>query len=260
MCKSYNMLSWVFFVVPSLVMFSGCGNIPDSSEETDDQEDAEMVGEVQQPSGNTWDVGIIPTTTSCPNGGPLREIYMDDEDKNNANKIVGWVGATLQSPQGTSFRFCRVDGSFLFPLASASAVNTDAFYAVLKMGSQCPNGSFEFSRYFDNEDKKNKNSNSGDIEPSSQSKQGTKLVFCLFKYATPGGATMSAFPSYGIPYGVFANYDTSFPLALSKGYVNTDDEDSGNANAYYASPDWVYDAQAIVTGGPNTTLEMARVK
>ena len=217
----------------------------------------EEVAESEQAIGNTYDVGIIPTTTSCPNGGALREIYMDDEDNSNASYVSGWVGATLQ---GTRFRFCRVDGSGLFPLASASAVNTSSYYAVLKMGSQCPNGSFQFSRYFDNEDNNNQNWTLGDIQPSSQSSGGTTLVFCLFKYATPGGQTMTSFPDFGIPYGVFVDPATNFPLALQQGSVHTDDEDRNNNNGYSASADWIYDAQRIVSGGNNTTLGMARVK
>lgn len=216
----------------------------------------ETIGEAELGIGNTYDIGVIPVSTSCPNGGALREIYMDDEDHNNASSVVGWVGASVK---GTRFRFCRIDGSNFRPLASASAANTSAYYAVLKMGSQCPNGSFEFSRYFDNEDNNNNNSTVGDIEPSSQS-ANTTLVFCLFKYATPGAATMSSFPAIGISYGVFADYGTTFPLALSKGYIQTDDEDNNNKNSYSANADWIYDAQRIVSAGNNTRLGVARVQ
>jgi hypothetical protein len=247
--SEFNLTRIVALVLPLFALITGCG--PPMDEET------EPFGEATQAIGNTYDVGIIPTTTSCPNGGPLREINMDDEDNNNASRLSGWVGATLR---GTRFRFCRVDGSGLFPLAEASPVNTRAYYAVLKMGPQCPNGSFEFSRHFDNEDHNNRNWYLGDIEPSWQDSYGTRLVFCLFKYATAGGATMSSFPDFGIPYGVFADRNTAFPLAMAQGYVYTDDEDGNNANKYFASIDWLYDAQRIVSAGGNTYLGTARVR
>lgn len=109
---------------------------------------------------------------------PLREIHMDDEDNNNGSRVFRWVGATLGA-QKTTFRFCRVDGSRFHPLASASPSNVRAYYAVLKMGSQCPNGSFVFSRYFDNEDTWNGNWSRGDIAPSTVT-SNTNMVFRLF--------------------------------------------------------------------------------
>ena len=70
---------------------------------------------------------------------------------------------------------------------------------------------------------------------------------------------MTKFPDFGIPYGVFADYSTSFPLAAEQGYVSTNDEDNNNANSYSANPDWTYDAQRIISSGSNTRLGMARV-
>lgn len=243
------------FVFPlfliSLFFMFGCMEVSPDDQEYDN--------EIEQEIGNTYDIGIIPSSTSCPNGGPLREIHMDDEDNNNKSAVSGWVGAT-HGPAKTTFRFCRVDGSNFFPLVWASPSNVSAYYAVLKMGPQCPNGSFDFRRNFDNEDNRNANWVKGDIEPSTQSKYGTILHFCLFKYATASGTTMSSFPDFGIQYGVFADHGSSFPLALAKGWVYTDDEDSSNGNWYEASIDWIYDAQRIISGGSNTYLDMARVR
>lgn len=207
--------------------------------------------------GGTYDVGVIPATTSCPVGSAFSEIHMDDEDKKNASKLYGWVGATYDK---TTFRFCRVDGSLLRPLAGASPANTAPYYAVLKMGTQCPNGSLEFSRYFDNEDHNNANSHVGDISPSGYTINGTTLVFCLFRYVVGPNPTMAAFPDYGISYGVFADYNQVFPLALAKGYIFTDDQDGSNANSYSAAADWINDAQRIIVPGGNSYLEVAKVR
>jgi len=238
----------LFFI---LFLVNGCM-------ETGDYLDEGSFEENEQEIGNTWDIGIIPASTSCPYGGALREIHMDDEDNNNKSKVFGWVGAT-ESSHNTTFRFCRVDGSNFFPLAWASPSNVSAYYAVLKMGSECPNGSFEFSRYFDNEDKNNSNWANGDIEPSWV-RANTHMVFCLFRGAGPGYA-MSAFPDLGIEYGVFADLESesTFPLAIDVGYVYTDDEDRNNANYHRANIDWSRDAQRIISGASNTQLDMVRV-
>lgn len=69
---------------------------------------------------------------------------------------------------------------------------------------------------------------------------------------------MATFPNLRIGYGVFAA--DGFSKALATGYVRTDDEDHNNANSYSASPAWWGEAQAIVVGGANTVLRMARVQ
>ena len=122
-------------------------------------------------AAGTYDVGVI-SGGSCPN--PVT-IYMDDEDSSNNSSQSGWVGATNSQ---TRFQFCRVDGSAFKRVASAycSSHWSDSF-AVLKLGATCPNGSVEFSRYFDNEDSSNNNSNSGNISPSTQDPGGTPRTF-----------------------------------------------------------------------------------
>lgn len=197
------------------------------------------------------DVGVIPATASCPNGQSLLTFYMDDEDHNNANGRGGWIGATT-SNNNTTFRFCRVPGNGFRALSSNNLIQNH--YAVLKLGTVCPNGSVEFSRYFDNEDRNNQNWYSGSIAPNT-SDRNTRLVFCLFRSSQ---ISMLSFPNLGMFYGVFAA--SNFSQAMTTGYVHTDDQDNSNANSYSASPAWVVDAQRIVTSGGNTDLRMARVK
>ncbi|HEX6292208.1 MAG TPA: hypothetical protein VFZ66_23670 [Herpetosiphonaceae bacterium] len=194
-------------------------------------------------------VGVIPSTGSCPTG-QLVTIHMDDEDNNNANGRGGWIGATT-STNNTTFRFCRVPGSLFRALSTTN--QPQRHYAVLKLGSVCPAGSVEFGRYFDNEDNNNQNWSSGPITPNV-STNNTTLRFCLFRAAS---TTMSAFPNLGFSYGVFA--PASFSQALATGYVYTDDEDWWNANGYMAGSGWISDAQQIVSGGSNTLIRLARV-
>lgn len=217
------------------------------------------IGQLEQGLVTSFDVGVIPTNRACPGGTDAVRLFMDDEDRRNANNRGGYTGGII-SNSNTDFFFCRVDGRNLYPLVQNSD-DINSHYAVLKLGEQCPNGSLEFSRSFDNEDNNNTNTAEGNIFPNSSDRASsrTTLVFCLFR----GGAeTMGAFPQsfpgldpFG--YGVFAQ--SSFTHQVSSGFVSTDDEDTRNANRYSAGAGWVADAQRIVTAGANTTLRIAEV-
>ena len=97
-------------------------------------------------------------------------------------------------------------------------------------------------------------SSSGNIVPNV-SNSNTTLRFCLFR---SDAVTMTSFPDLGFSYGVFAT--SSFSSGLDTGFVHTDDEDGSNANSYSADPGWITDAQRIVTGGANTTLNLVQVR
>ena len=181
-----------------------------------------------------YDVGVIPGNNGCPSGSGLIQIYMDSQDKNNANASSGWIGATAQD-LNIRFKFCRVSGTtFSTPL--------NVPYAVLKLGNMCPAGSYSFWRDFDNETHKNNNSFSVDpgsvwlgISPNSQyqnflSHWFTRLHFCVFSpAANPQVGSPGTFPDLGIEYGVFAPHN--LPGALAVGALRSDDEDTLNMNS-----------------------------
>ncbi|HWO27157.1 MAG TPA: hypothetical protein VNO30_50855 [Kofleriaceae bacterium] len=230
---------------------------PDGASEWDPSEDG-----VTHLSG-VFDVGIVPERGyGCPAGSDEIRIRMDDEDSRNANRQSGWIGKTRSDGQTTNtlFVFCRVNGDLFRPLSGASNASDMADdYAVLKLGTTCPYGSQEFWRYFDNQDGNNTNYTIGVITPNTSSGSGTRLHFCLFRYAPAGVSTMSNFPDLGLVYGVFAPSD--FYRGLSLGYIRTDDEDSGNANGYYATSDALEAARRIVQpDGSATFLRFARVR
>ncbi|WP_410638709.1 hypothetical protein [Amycolatopsis sp. lyj-346] len=189
----------------------------------------------------TTDVGIIPASRSCPAGTEAIVIRMDDEDSGNTNSRGGFIGA-VSSTSNTEFFFCRVNGT-----AFRGFVQSGSFrpYAVLKLGANCPNGSQEFSRRFDNEDDGNNNSFSGNIFPNS-SDSNTLLRFCLF---APGVATTTAFPNVGFGYLVFSGVDAS-------GFFRSDDEDDSNNNSYTAPAGISSIAQSMVSAGSNTTMNV----
>lgn len=233
------------------------------------------------------DVGVVPDVAGeCPPGSDYVTIYMDDEDHNNASWFSGWVGATSHQTtdhvNGTRFGFCRVNGSQFYNLGHSNVINWSTVqysagnaavgaytYSVLKLGSQCPNGSKEIFVHVDNEDHSNQNSSTGNISPNVSS-GNAELYFCMF---TPSsGASMSAFPQLGITYGVFGGrYAPPSGAAhhnywLQTGIVHTDDEDNSNNN-YQVYPggyttDDVFDFTAGVNSlnGGNTNFYLAKVK
>lgn len=224
-----------------------------------------VITETTTPSPEGYWVGVIPGTGTCPSSSSLITVHMDDEDNDNENSRAGWIGA-ITSNNNTTFRFCRVDGRQFYPLAATNAVTNH--YAVLKLGAQCPNGSTEFNRQFDNEDDNNQNSvisSSGiatDYAAVYSTRQNyglTRLHFCLF---TAGTNTMSGFPALGIDYGVFAASDFSKTLQTT-GWVYTDDEDHYPNNENSFGGDGHLDGRRIVTPtgsyDQNTTLHIAKV-
>ena len=208
---------------------------------------------VQRFYNNDHFIGVIPNATTCAPGVDMITIYMDDEDRNNANSRGGWIGG-ITSNSNTTFRFCRVNGVNFRPLVNGSSfVN---HYVVLKLGNYCPLGSIEFSRYFDNEDRNNANWFNGVINPNV-SNSNTDLKFCLFRDSN-GSTTMTEFPDLGFSYGVFAA--AYFSQAISSGFIHTDDEDNRNANKLIAPSTALSDIGAIVVGGGNTRLNLVRVR
>lgn len=204
---------------------------------------------------HSQDVGVIQGQYCNSSGSSYGNatIFMDDEDKRNANNRWGWIGAT-RSTNNTQLFFCRVDGKIFKPL---STVNDPRYhYAVVKLGTVCPNGSQEFVRHFDNEDNNNQNWSNMPSGGQNVIDRNTTLHFCLFRNGS-GSNVMSDFPNLGYTYGVFAA--SNFYKAQATGGVYTDDEDTRNANSYWgAAP--MTDAQRIVTSGSNTTLNMVKVK
>lgn len=230
---------------------------------------------VTRQSGPT-DVGIIPEAgTGCPLGSEHVIISMDDEDDtvgSNHSSVTGWTGEISHYSTGTTFGFCRVDGTRFRNLANGS-------FAVLQLGTACPSGSVSIQRVFTNEVNNNHNWSSGNISPSAQQGKETAMNFCYFPQGnTP---TMSSFPNFYVPYGVFGVLPPN--LHIADGTVVTDDEDqvhddqlcfyvSGFASRYCSKncsspcfiPQVVLDFANIVSGsdnkvlGPNTIIAVTK--
>lgn len=150
-----------------------------------------------------YDVGVVPGQPGDCGGNQYVWIYMDTRDNSDDDYVRGWTGAISQSSTGTGITlgFCRVSGALLNHLQMPTGADSTWYgYAVLKLGTTCPNLSREFSRYIDNEDHNNQNGYSGDVAPNEVTRN-THLKFCLFvPNATP---YMPSFPNLGFQYGVF---------------------------------------------------------
>jgi hypothetical protein len=190
------------------------------------------------------EIGVIPdTTNNCPSGSERITIQMDDEDTPPLNineKRSGWIGRWTSSSQVspnkneqdltyTRMVFCRVSSNG-FKNLSAQSDNRHN-YMVLKLSPNCPDGSVDWYRYFDNEDGTNKNDSTGRIDPSSKNQFGTTLRFCHFK-GSPAGNIAAELPALSFTYGVLANpqFVTQGHHGTEIGWIYSDDEDNGNKN------------------------------
>jgi hypothetical protein len=204
--------------------------------------------------GQTNFVGVIPAANGCPTSAPEVRINMDNEDRNEASYVSGWVGGTQRDGNGNlRFVFCRVGADQFRALNSVSSSRSN--YAVLRLSGRCPADSVEFERQFDNEDNNNANNSSGVLWPSVMN-NNTRMRFCLFRGGSSYGTGL---PDLGFDYGVFAESNFGFTTTSGgTGVIYSDDEDNNNANAYYADATWKADATRIVTEGTNTSLRTAR--
>ena len=295
--RTVGRMAWVLAIVGAGTACSGAGEGDNASDEatpglatgdagtpnppgdeTQRLAEGETVATVEQSLvDNQFAVGVIPVGpggsveggiygTTCPADSQLVTIYMDDEDDQNRS---GWGEWRLPQDPDTGglysfngwnspLRFCKVNGQDFHP--RTTNINDKAnFYAVLKLGISCPNGSTQFTRYFDNEDDSNANSRSGPIAPNV-SNTNTTLVFCFFR---SGSVTMSDFPFLGIPYAVYHDFEGAqpFPYNLeTKSKHTSDDEDDGNQNSMSPTGTSAYfDFTAIISNGPNTWFDVGRV-
>lgn len=238
-------------------------------------------------------VGVVPYSPSgtidCPFGAGVEDlrISMHDENQPPCSDASGsrgegqWVlpdapdrgPPVCTSLSTTTLTFCRVDGATFKSLTTALA--PQQFYAVLKLGSVCPNGSVEVSKTIDNEDDPGPivNNDLGDPGPNRvESQPGlgtiTRLVFCYFRGAASQGAVMAGFPDLGFPYAVFHAYAGEQPSwVMVKRWIYSNDEDSQMGVDSYDSPDAAAKAEfhRVIENPPedsqpNTYFNLARVR
>ena len=232
-------------------------------------------------------VGIVPIGGSseasyCPLGagrGGIR-IETHDEDNPACSAETGghgegrWVlpddhrkREPVCGGYWTKLDFCRVDGAQLGPLTTAA--DPSQYYAVLKLGSVCPNGSVEVRKIIDNEDDPQgaRSVAIGDIGPNEvQGEIGTvtTLSFCYFRSAATASDVMADFPDFGIPYAVFHRYTGEQPpWVLMRRWQLSNDEDGQTGVNHYESSDPAVMAEfeeVVENTNENTIYNHARVR
>jgi hypothetical protein len=198
-------------------------------------------------------VGVIMSANGCGGSAPLQyDIYLDNEDDNNANWHSGWIGATV-SNRNTHFKVCAVDGNLFTPAAVAGAR-----FALLALSPSCPSSFTYFERFHDNEDNDPASWDNMPLgSPTKTIGGNTNMAFCVATGTNPNVAN-TVFPSLGISYGVFGGRTEEISLwAIGHGSLRLDDEDKNNHNAPVGLPVWTGE---FVTGGRNTDYFLARIR
>lgn len=237
--------------------------------------------EAQTTIDPTYAVGVIPIGpggsegglygTTCPAGSQLITIYMDDEDSYN---ITAWswswrlpqdtnddLGYPYHNNFNTRFRFCRVNGTSFRPMAREVS-DIGHYYAVLRLGPKCPNGSTIMYRQVDNEDNDNENFGEGPYQPNESGSSSTMLHFCFFRVGS-GTNVIDDLPNLGAPYAVFHDFDGPQPypysLALGKARHISDDEDGGTNLSSGGTSTERADFRRIISDTVDTVYDIARV-
>jgi hypothetical protein len=205
------------------------------------------------------DIGVL-ADGNCADPEENITVHMTDEAPVNNSYVSGWVGS---ASVGTILRFCRLYGGG-FAHLGASTTDTRNRYSVLRLGATCPNGSFAWSRRFDNQDTNNTNWAVGWLGPNTVNSD-TTLQLCFFG---GGATTMSSFPvirkaagggsSPAIHYGVLG--PSNLYGALAAGTVYTDDEDSNNINQITCGTECSRIQFSSMMATNNTYLYMTKVR
>ena len=171
-------------------------------------------------------VGVLVGSASNCASGFAPSITIDVEDKNNKSKVLpGSEGA----PLGITFVGNNNNVKFQYCAVSAKNLPRTVYdYVVLKLDSNCPDGTYSFTRHHDAEDSDNANSYVGAIWPSKVYRD-VDLEYCF----VPGTVnTTTKFP-FGTQYGVFAKPPSWVSPNIVHSAVYIDDEDHNNGNKLY---------------------------
>jgi len=264
--------SWLGALLPIALAMAGCvmetGEAGFETGESGVDPGSENIDVVQEEISlfNKYAVGVMPLDArACP-AENLVTIYTDDEDDNNESDYTGFeLPQTVRRARrkdtgrgGTTWKFCKVDGRD-FKSLTMYAAKTHYFYATLKLGLVCPNGSIDFKRHVDGEHDNNQSRITGPGAPNAKSSSSMVFNYCLFGANTD---KMASFPDLGMSYAIFHDYDGAQPdHFIAKRWVYSDDEDFRNFNntSPFGGSDFLA-FEAMVGGGTNTWYDIAQVQ
>ena len=254
--------------LPIALSVAACTMETGGTELETDEPGAENLGVIQDEVYvyNKYAVGVMPLDPRACAAENTVTIYTDDEDDDNESDSTGFeLPQTVRRARrhdtgraGTTWTFCKVDGRSFKSLTKYS-YKTHYFYATLKLGQYCPNGSLDFQRHVDGEHDDNRSRLSGPAAPNTKEVDSIVFNYCLFAANTD---KMTSFPDLGMQYAVFHDYDSEQPdQFIAKRWVYSDDEDYHNFNL--TTPDDTDDFpafNAIIGGGTNTMYDIAQVR
>jgi hypothetical protein len=234
-------------------------------------------------------VGVIPYDTAgtsfCPLGTGLEEfdVTMRTEDNPRCSASSGSAGesawllpdddSTRSHQCGnaplTRLSFCRVDGALFKPVTGDSDANQ--YYAVLQLGTSCPNGSASVTKHIDTEDAPDPPDANGvtgfpgenAVASGDRTKTYVELHFCYFRADADPTRRMGGFPDLGIPYAVFHRFADQQPSwVIAKAWRYTQDEtDAVNSNGYPGLTPDLNDFKSVIENTQNSTFyDLARVR
>lgn len=265
---------WVGALLPIALGIAGCAmESGEAGFETDEPgvgpSGEENLGVVQDEISlfNKYAVGVMPLDMrACPGENQVT-IYTDDEDDDNESDATGFELPQTQRRArrhetewgGTTWNFCKVDGRS-FKSLTKFASKTHYYYATLKLGQYCPNGSIEFEQTIKNEEDDNRTFVAGPAAPNYKSSHYMTFYYCLFGANTD---KMTSFPDLDMQYAVFHDYDGAQPdQFIAKRWVYSDDEDDGrvyNGTFPYGGADYLA-FKSIIDSGANTMYDIAQVQ
>ncbi len=171
-------------------------------------------------------IGVLTNEDECPNSlgtDPyINEIRLDTEDSNDQTRIADGDNNPLgiEIDHGyIKFRYCT--------LMFTSLPRVPYDYIVLKLDSECPQGSYPLTRHHDTENDGNINESSGFVWPNVVvAGADATLEYCF----VPKDVNATRKYPFDKKYGVFSRH-TGANIARSHIYI--DDEDSNNGNYWY---------------------------
>jgi len=211
----------------------------------------------------TYNIGIIPVDTSCPGGTSKIRIWFDDENSSNNNQAGGFTAGWILGSNTTQY-YCKLNETESKKFFSIAGAGDFRSYAVLKLGTTCPNGGYTVTRYHDSEDNAPPNNYTGDIYPNVVN-NNIRLYFCYYPSQAvdpnSGVQRMSNFPSISgfSSYGVISDRAGDY-----YGYRRHDDEDNSNNNSHAndamaaTASSWLYNY--VINVGANTRYWLSRIQ
>jgi hypothetical protein len=271
-------------------MLLACGEQGQDEKQARNQEQDPRVGEeVDRSVGVYFFTGGDDVLCPDPRWGTVNFV-LDNEDEGVASSVgrcQGWHWALPEVQKDlrgcgvgerlTRLNFCHVnvpDGTFR-PLTT-NPEDEAQFYAVLRLGDECPKNSVQVTKAianYDPADVPNENLMTSVTPALGQNISDplghlTRLVFCFFRWAEHAGETMQEVPDLGVHYAVFHDFDVAQPAWVSeKRWILTDDSNGTKENSYWPSaPDPVHtEFVKLVEDVPagrtrDTCFDLARVR